>query len=65
MRLERNECYDPITIYTVEIPTNKQNTPEIKEANQKAIDNLRNYNVFEEIEGEGKERITSMWVITQ
>ena len=43
--LERSECYDPIAIYTVEKLTTKQNTPEIKEAKQKEIEDLMKYNV--------------------
>ena len=65
MRLERSECYDPIATYTVEIPSKKQNTPEIKEAKQKEIENLMKYNMFEEVEYEVQERITSIWVINQ
>ena len=52
MRLERSKCYDPIATYTVEIPKKKQNTPEVKEAKQKEIENLLKHNVFEEVQDE-------------
>ena len=65
MKMERSECYYPITTYTVEIPTQQQNAPEMKQAKQKERDNFMKCNVFEEIEDEGKDEITSIWVILE
>ena len=47
MKVENNECFDDIAIYTVEIPTKDQNTSEVKEAKQKELQNLFKYDVFE------------------
>ena len=42
LKMENIECYDEIATYTVEIPTNEQNTPEFKEAKEKELQNLDN-----------------------
>ena len=52
-------------MYTVEIPTKEQNTPEVKEAKHKEIENLMRYDVFEEVDDCGQEWIGSRWMITQ
>ena len=65
MRLERSECYDPIATYTVEIPVKEHNTPEIKEAKEKKIQNSKKNDIFGEIEDCGHYRIGSRWVISQ
>ena len=64
-KVESNECFDDIAIYTVEIPTKDQNTSEVKEAKQKELQNLFKYDVFEEVDDVGQERIGSRWVIMQ
>ena len=62
MQKENSECYDDITIYTVEVPVREHKKPEVIEANQKEIENLEKYGVFEEVEDEGQETVDSRWV---
>ena len=50
LKVENNECFDDIAIYTVEIPAKDKNTPEIKEAKGKKLQNFLSYNVFEEFD---------------
>ena len=52
-------------MYTVEIPAKEQNTPEVKEAKHKEIQNLVRFDVFEDVDDCGQERIGSRWVVTQ
>ena len=63
MQVENSECFDDITIYTVEVPVREHKKPEVIEAKAKEIENLEKYGVFEEVEGQ--ETIDSRWVITR
>ena len=65
VKLENNECFEDFAVYTVEIPAKEQNTPEVDEAKHKEIENLIRYDVFEEVEDCGQDRIASRWVVTQ
>ena len=65
MLVENNECYnDEITTYVVELPVSQHNTPEVHAAKAIEIQNLNDYETFEEVEDCGQERISSRWVIT-
>ena len=50
-------------VYTIEIQTKDQNTPEVNEAKHKEVENLVRYDVFEEVDDCGQEQIGSRWVI--
>ena len=65
MKVEKCENFENYAVYTVEIPTKEQNTPEVNEAKHKEIENLVRYDVFEEVEDCSQEQIGSRWVITQ
>ena len=65
MQVENSECFDEITIYTVEVPVREHKSPEVIDAKQKEIENLEKYGVFEEVEDEGQETVDSRWVITR
>ena len=65
MKVENTECFDDISIYTVEVPVREHKTPEVIEAKQKEIENLEKYEVFEEVKYEGQETVGSRWVITK
>ena len=65
MRMENTECYDDITVYTVEVPVREHKKVEVIEAKDKELDNLMKYGVFEEVNNEGQETISSRWVITK
>lgn len=60
--LERIECYDPITTYTVYIPVKEQNTPKVNELKEKEIDNFIKYDMLKEVKDNGQEKIGSRWV---
>ena len=65
MVVEKNECFNrDITSYVVELPSSKHNIPEVQEAKNTEIKNLKEYETFEEVEDCGQERISSRWVIT-
>ena len=65
MTVGQNECFqEEITSYVVELPSNKQNTPEVREAKRVELKNLQDYETFEEVEDCGQDRISSRWVVT-
>ena len=61
MRTENTECFDDIT----EVPMAEHKRMKVEEANEKEIENLKKYEVFEEVEDTSQERISSWWVITK
>ena len=65
MKIENEECFNDVTIYTVEVPVKEHKKPEVIEAKEKEIENLEKYGVFEEVEDTGKETVDSRWVITR
>ena len=65
LRMENTECYDDIAVYTVEVPVSEHKKVEVMEAKEKELENLTKYKVFEEVENDGQERISSRWVITK
>lgn len=64
MRMENTECFDDITVYTVEVPVKEHKRVEVVEAKDKELENLEEYGVFEEVVDEGQETIGSRLVIT-
>ena len=65
MRDEQHENFEKYAVYTVEIPEKEQNKPEVNEAKHREIENFVRFNVFEEVDDFGQERIGSRWVVTQ
>merc|ERR1712163_4806 len=65
MTVEQKENFEDYAVYTVEIPAKEQITPECNEAKHKEIENLVRFDVFEEVDDVGQERISSRWVVTQ
>ena len=65
MTVDQKENFEDYAAYTVEIPVKEQNTPECNEAKHKEIENLVKFDVFEEVDDCGQERISSRWVLTQ
>ena len=57
--------FSDYAIYTVELPVSKHGTPEVKQAKQTEVENLMDYDVFEEVKDEGQETIGSRWVVTE
>merc|ERR1712030_121308 len=65
LQVDNTECFDDVTVYAVEVPVSEHKAPEVVEAKERELENLNKYEVFEEIEDCGQERITSRWVITK
>ena len=65
MKLENHECFDDISVYTVEVPVREHKTPDVIEAKENEIKDLEKYGVFEEVKYEGQETVGSIWVITK
>ena len=55
--------YD-LSTYTLELPVSEHETPEVKEAKMAEVNNLLDYDVFEEVKDEGPDTIGSRWVVT-
>ena len=56
--------FSDLSIYTVELPVSEHGRPEVKEAKMAEVNNLLDYDVFEEVEDKGQETIGSRWVVT-
>ena len=65
LQLENSECYDDVAIYAVEVPVKEHKNIEVIEARNKELENLFNYDVFEEVDDLGQDTIGSRWVITK
>ena len=65
LQMENTECFNDVTVYAVEVPVAEHKKPEVMEAKEKELENLAKYEVFEEVEDAGQERISSRWVITR
>ena len=48
----------------MELPVSEHGRPEVKEAKIAEVNNLLDYDVFEEVEDRGQETIGSRWVVT-
>ena len=62
MQVENLECFDEMTIFTVEVPVREHKKPEVIEAKQKEIEYLEKYGVSEAVE---QDKVDSRWVITK
>ena len=65
LKMENTECFNDIAVYAVEVPVAEHKKAEVIEAKEKELENLIKYEVFEEVEDVGQERISSRWVITK
>merc|ERR1712074_305431 len=65
LQMENTECFDELAVFAVEVPTKEHKKPEVIEAKDRELENLEKYEVFEEVEDTGQERIGSRWVITK
>ena len=64
LKVENSVNFSDLAIYTVELPVSEHGRPEVKEAKEAEIDNLLDYDVFEEVKDEGQDTIGSRWVVT-
>merc|ERR1712239_32236 len=65
LQVEKSVYFMDHEIFTVEVPVKEHKKPEIIEAKNKEIENLRTYETFEEVADEGQETIGSRWIITE
>ena len=61
----KEECFDDITTFVVEVPVKEHQRPEVIAAKEKEMQNLKNYDVFEKVKDEGQITIGTRWVITK
>merc|ERR1711881_354432 len=65
LQVEKSVYFMAYEILTVEVPVREHGKPEIVEAKENEIQNLKTYETFEEIKDEGQETIGSRWIITE
>ena len=61
-------CFDELAIYSIEIPRKEHGTADVLEAKRIEIENLMQYDTFEEINEntfDKEKKITSHWIITK
>ena len=64
LKVIKSVSFSNIAIYTVELPVSEHGRPEVKEAKTAEINNLLDYDVFEEVKDKGQDTIGSRWVVT-
>merc|ERR1711895_202078 len=65
LQVEKSVYFMDYEIFSVEVPVKEHGKPEIVEAKNKEIENLKLYETFEEVIDEGQEIIGSRWVVTE
>merc|ERR1711867_97680 len=65
LQVEKSVYFMDYEIYSVEVPVKDHGKPDIVEAKNKEIENLKLYETFEEVKDEGQETIGSRWVVTE
>ena len=64
LKVENSTSFSDLAIYTVKLPVSEHGRPEVKEAKETEVENLLNYDVFEEVKDEGQDILGSRWVVT-
>ena len=59
LKVENSANFSDLAIFTVELPVSEHGKPEVKEAKETEVQNLLNYDVFEEVEDEGQDTLGS------
>merc|ERR1711905_84046 len=62
---QNNECFEECAIYVVEVPKRDHGKPEVIEAKEREVNNLKYFDTFEEVSDEGQKTVGSRWVITK
>ena len=63
LRMKNKQCYEDLAFYMVKIPVSEHKKVKVIEARKKMLGNLLKYRVFEKVEDNSQERISSIWVI--
>ena len=64
LKVVNSVSFSDVAIYTVELPVSEHWRPEVKDAQDTEVNNLFDYNLFEEGEDVGQQTIGSRWVVT-
>ena len=59
LKIINSVSFSDLLIYTVELPISEHGRPEVKEVKTAEINNLLNYDVFEEVKDKGQDTIGS------
>ena len=62
LKVVNSVSFSDVAIYTVEFPVSEHWKPEVKEAIMSEVNNLLDYEVFEEVEDKDQETIGSRWL---
>merc|ERR1712236_51225 len=65
MGVEKSVYFMDYEIFSLEFPVKDHGKPEIVEAKNNEIENLKTYETFEEVMDEGQETIGNRWIITE
>ena len=65
LQVEKSVYFMDYEIFSLEVPVKEHGKPEIVEAKNNEIENLKTYETFEEVMDEGQETIGSRWIITE
>ena len=65
LKMEHRECFGESSVFVVELPVSEHDCPEVIETKEREIQNLQDYESFEEVTDYGQETIRSRWVITR
>merc|ERR1712089_60158 len=65
LQVEKSVYLMDYEIFSLEVPVKDHGKPEIVEAKNNEIENLKHYKTFEEVIDEGQKTIGSRWVITE
>ena len=65
LQVEKSVYFMDYEIFLPELPVKEHGKPEIIEAKNSEIENLKTYETFEEVLDEGQETIGSRWIITE
>ena len=57
LKVVNSVSFSDVAIYTVELPVSKHWRPEVKEAKDTEVNNLLDYDVFEEVEDVGQQTL--------
>merc|ERR1711954_505073 len=65
LQVEKSVYFMDYEVFSVEVPVKEHGKPEIIQAKNNEVENLKTYETFEEILDEGQTTIGSKWVITE
>ena len=64
LKVVNSVSFSDVAFFTVELPVSEHWKPEVKGAKDTEVENLLDYDIFEEVNDKGQDTIGSRWVIT-